>query len=223
MVFRFTSITDLLYYFDYSIRAFLTLRLCYKYWKVSEVRVPTIDIRYQKPILNPFKMTNGRLLILFFTNPMIGAVILSFMALATAGTIVSIYVPLYREYKVGCVNDIATSNGSFIGHNLYSSSYNFALRKGRSFIVKETNFIDVQKSNTCYQMYKDSVAKLNEQIEEFNTQSQIIENVANHVRVIEQCVDSELLDTQFRIACCNQSGYDSCLQDVRHENTILVH
>jgi hypothetical protein len=206
---RFTSLSDLLYLFDYSMRAFFTLRLVYKYWRVSEVKVPTIDVRHRKPVLNPFQMTNGRLVILFFTNPMVGASILLFLALATAGTIVSIYIPLYKEYKNGCLNSVS-AHGTFIGYNIYSSSYKFALRAGSSSIVKDTDAIDVQRSNVCKKMHKDSVTKLNDQIEDYNIQTQIIENVARHVGVIEQCVDSEVLDAQFEIACCNYSGYDRC-------------
>jgi hypothetical protein len=209
---KFSSMSDLLFMIDYVFRIFFTLRMCYKYWHVSEVQIPKVDIRTQKEVTNPFEMSNGRLIISFFTNPMIGAFLGSIITVATAATIMSVYFPLYTEYRNGCIPSEA--NGTFIGENVYSSAYNFAYREGSSSILRGIDQLDMLKANACGSMNLSSVKKYNEQLAISASHSQIISRIGNQMGILERCIDTEISDLQYIAACCNHEGYSGCNNDV---------
>ena len=206
---KFSSISDLLYLIDYAFRIFFTIRMCYKYWRVSEVQIPKVDIRTQKEITNPFRMSNGRLITSVFTNPLIGAFLGSIIALATVATVMSVYLPLFSEYRNGCIP--YGTNGTFIGQNVYSSAYNFAYQEGSSSLLKGKKDLDIFKTDIYTSLHVSSVKKYNEHLANSASNSQIITRVGNQIGTLERCIDTDISDQEYIQACCGHAGYGSCI------------
>lgn len=206
---KFSSISDLLYLIDYAFRIFFTIRMCYKFWRVSEIKMPKVDIRTQKEVTNPFKMSNGRLVISFFTNPLVGAFLGSIIAFATVATVMSVYLPLFKEYRNGCVPH--GTNGTFIGENMYSSAYNFAYQEGSSSLLKGAKSLDIFKTKICTPLHVSSVKKYNEHLANSASNSQIIARVSSQMGTLGRCIDTDISDLEYIEACCDHTGYGSCI------------
>ena len=205
---KFTSLGDLVFLVDFFFRIYFSIRMCYRYWQVNQVKIPHIDIRTQKEMVNPFQMSNGRIVIHFFTNPVVGALLGSAVLLMTVTAITTVYLPLYSEYRDGCIP--VEASGTFISENIYSSAYNFAYRGGSSSLVKSTDAFEVLKSNTCSSMYIPSASKQAADTGDVATNLRSMLTVGEHMGIFEKCIDIEFIDGMFNRACCNQTGYGIC-------------
>ena len=205
---KFTSLADAVFIVDFIFRIYFSVRMCYRWWQVSEVKIPHVDIRTQTEIWNPFQVSNGRAIVLFFTNPMFGSLLGGVLALLLVTAVTTVYMPLYNEYRQGCVP--LDASGTFFSKNVYSSGYNFAYRDGSSSLVKTIDTLEVQRSNTCSAMYMSSVNKQIKDSSELASDLKSIDTIGGKMRTFDKCIDIELIDEMFQTACCNQTGYTFC-------------
>lgn len=203
------AIGDVMFLADYAIRIFFSVRMCCKYWSVSAVKLPHIDLRTEKELAtNPFKWNNGRLFIAMISNPLTGLLLMSIIISWIVTFSTSVYFPILDEYKSGCT--AKSGNGTFISENLYPSAYNYAYNGGTSSLIKGMESIEKNRTNTCSSEYTTSAQKYNEDTRKFTGYLQLIMQVQNEMESFGKCIDPNLIDAQFESACCNHSGYVSC-------------
>ena len=202
------SVGDLFFLVDWVFRVYFTIRLCFKYWDVSSVKIPQVDIRTEKEVFNPFKLNHGRLFFLVVSNPLVGALLASTIVIWILAFSTSVYIPIFEEYRSGCIPQDA--NGTFVAENIYSSAYNFAYRDGSSSLVKGADTFETTKSNTCASMFTSSATKQNDNAGNYGAFSRSIQTVGYQMSLFEKCIDKELADAQFSLACCSQAGYARC-------------
>ena len=153
-------------------------------------------------------MSNGRLVILLFTNPLIGACMFAIVITCVLAFASSVYTPLYLEYINGCVP--SNGNGTFTTANIYSTAYNFAYQGGSSSLVNGLESFDEERASTCSKWYTTSVTKQNEDVFQMQSFSQSLEVTNGQMDLLDKCINKEVTNEQFQLACCGLSGYDSC-------------
>lgn len=195
--------------------------MCFRIWDAgSTISLPEVNIRSTKPIRNPLKMTNGRLLTHLFTNPFIGLMLLMLLGSSWLVAMVSsVYLPLYEEYNNGCVP--ANGSGTFFTDNLFSSAYNFAYQEGSSLIVVERlEDFDTMRTETCTSMYSTQ-STIEEQenamilllLASFKSSLNISRG---KMEEMQNCI-SEDIDIHFQQACCGYDGYPNCNPEVKSD------
>lgn len=206
------DLKNLLFFVDRVYRIYLTIRLCFKFWDAGCIRLPPVDIRTQKVIANPFKMSNGRFFINLFTNPIVGTLLSGFIVLWVVILGAALYIPLYSEYRNGCVP--RNGDGTFISKNLESSSYNYAFRDGASALLKRVDEIEQERTNKCSVNFVSSTAKQNKDAIELANHINAVLTAKDPMNTFEKCIDLELTEALFQDACCNKTGYEQCLNNV---------
>ena len=205
---KFASISDMLFLLDFGFRIYLTVRLFFKYWDAGSIKLPEIDMRTCKEIRNPFKMSNGRLFILLFTNPLIGAFLMVLVGSWVVSFAASVYAPVYMEYVNGCVPQ--NGNGTFVTSNVYSMSYNFAYQQGSSSLVRGIKTFDKERSVACSSLYASSATKQNDDMLQISSFTKSIKSTNKYMGKLNKCIDVDLIDMQFESACCGKQGYGAC-------------
>lgn len=208
---KFGSISDVLFLVDFVFRSYFTIRMFFKYWDVGSIKLPEIDVRVHKEIKNPFKMSNGRLIFLLFTNPLIGALMFAVVLIWVLSFVSSVYTPLYVEYSNGCIP--ADGNGTFTTANIYSMSYNLAYQSGSSSLLKELESFDSERTSMCSKLYTSSVTKQNQDMLQLRSYSKSLESTNEQVELFKKCINSESIDEMFHLACCGRVGYEECSDD----------
>ena len=190
--------------------------MCFRFWDAgSTISLPEVDIRSTKPIRNPLKMTNGRLLTHLFTNPFIGLMLLMLLGSSWLVAMVSsVYLPLYEEYNNGCVP--ANGNGTFFTDNLFSSAYNFAYQEGSSLIVERLEDFDTMRTETCTSMYTQSTIKEQENEILLASFKSSLNISRGKMEEMQNCI-SEDIDIHFQQACCGYDGYPNCNPEVKSD------
>lgn len=206
-----TAIGDVAFLADYTIRIYFTIRMLFKYWSASAVKIPQIDIRTDSEIAtNPLEWRNGRLFIAIISSPLTGL----FLTIVISSWIVtftkSVYIPIFNEFRSGCVPDYA--NGTFISENVYSAAYNYAYNKGSSSLVEGVENLEKVRTRSCSIHSISSARKQNEDARQLMQHSQLLSNVQDQMGIFAKCIDSDILDESFETACCGQVGYNSCAE-----------
>ena len=211
---QFASISELLFLLDFAFRTYFTVRICFRFWDTGSISLPEVDIRSTKPITNPFKMSNGRLLTHLFTNPFIGLMLLILLGSWLVSIVSSVYLPLYEEYNNGCVP--TSGNGTFFTNNLFSSAYNFAYQEGSSLIVERLEDYDTRRTETCTSIYTQSTMK--EQENEIILASLLssLNMSRGKMEEMQTCISDEI-DNYFQEACCGYDGYQNCNFNVKSD------
>ena len=205
---KFASVSDMLYLLDFVFRIYFSIRLFFKYWDAGSIKIPDVDVRLYKEVKNPFKMSNGRLIILLFTNPLIGVFLMIFVGTWVVTVVSSVYTPLYMEYVNGCVPQ--HGNGTFMTANVYSAAYNFAYQEGSTSLVKGIKKFDRERSSRCSSMYAASATKENDDMLQIDSFAKSLLVTNDHMERLRKCLDIARLDMQFQSACCGKTGYKSC-------------
>ncbi len=205
---KFASVSELLFMLDFVFRAYLTIRMFFKYWDAGSIKLPEIDVRKHREVKNPFHMSNGRFVILLFTNPLIGALLTMLVGTWVLTFASSVYTPLYLEYTNGCVPQ--DGNGTFITSNIYSMVYNFAYQDGSSSLVSGMELFDTERSSRCSSLYAKTASKQNDDILQISSFSKSLEITSEKMELLEKCIDIDLANTQFESACCGEDGYSEC-------------
>ena len=217
LIFELSSIVNVLYLGDYIFRAYLTLKLCYKYWNVSSIKVPEIDIRKNKEITNPFTMSKGRILFFLVTHPMVGGILAFAVAFLTISVITSIYSPIFRHYASECIPE--DGQGTFLGRNLYTTAYNFASRDGSSLLRKKLDDFDIKSIESCSSEHSSSVFMYSEDLAKLESHRNTLVRLNADMILMDDCLDKDLIQNLFQNACCGEIGYGQCSnQTEKYEN-----
>ena len=212
---KFASISDLLFLLDFAFRTYFTVRMCFRFWDAGSISLPEVDIvRSTKPIRNPLKMTNGRLLTHLFANPFIGLMLLMLLGSWLVSMVSSVYLPLYEEYNNGCVP--ANGNGTFFTDNLFSSAYNFAYQEGSSLIVERLEDFDTMRTEACTSMYTQSTIEERENEILLASFKSSLNISRGKMEEMLNCI-SEDIDIHFQQACCGYDGYPNCNPEVKSD------
>lgn len=206
----------MLFFLDFAFRIYFSIRLFFKYWDAGSIKMPQVDIRLYREVKNPFKMSKGRLFILLFTNPIVGASMLGLVGVWILTFAVSVYTPLYTEYTNGCVPQ--QGNGTFLTSNVYSTAYNFAYQEGSRSLVKGIEKFDSYRSSTCSSMFTASTNKQNNDILQVDSFTNTLNTTNNHMLHLQTCLDTNQLDPLFQIACCGEAGYGECNNNNNNNN-----
>jgi hypothetical protein len=217
---KFASVSEMIFLLDFVLRIYLSIRMFFRYWDSGSIKLPEVDVRTQKEIRNPFKMSNGRLIILLFTNPLVGAFLLMVVGAWILSFASSVYTPLYKEFVNGCVPQ--TGNGTFITSNIYSMSYNLAYQDGTSSLVKGIESFDAERSKQCTSIYAKSASKQNDDMIQLASYAKSLQTTGERMALFEKCTDIDLADTQFQLACCGEIGYDECGNNTSIEQSSFI-
>jgi len=212
---KFDSISDVFFLLDFSFRIYFALRLCFKYWDAGVVRLPEIDMRSEKGIKNPFKISCGRMVILFVTSPLIGALSATLVGTWMVKTMSSVYYPLYREYASGCV--LSDGNGTFVTENLYSMGYNSAYEKGSTSLLEGVESFDLKRSQTCTSSHAKTQTRHNTVATEIASYKKAINTTGDQMYLLQKCINAPVIDDDFQKACCGQLGYEDCNVTVKSD------
>lgn len=204
------SFEDVLIIADFVLRVYLSIRLCFKYWSVSSVKLPDIDIRVQRNEFkaNPLQWNNGKLFVALVSNPLTGLLLLSIVVSWIVSFTTSVYLPVLMDYKSGCVE--LNSNGTFISENLYSFAYNYAYNTGSSDIIKGTEKIEAIRMNTCSEQAPISATKQDDDRTKIAQNSHLVSSINNRLELYGQCINVDQLDIIFSELCCDWLGYNRC-------------
>ena len=147
-IFGIVSLGDIIFLVDYAFRVYFSIRLVFRYWSASSIKLPEIDIRREKELsANPLEWNHGRLFVAIISNPLTGLLVASVVISWVVTFTTSVYTPLFSEYRSGCIPEAA--NGTFISSNLYSTSYNYAYNEGSSVLVEGVEIFEASKNNIC--------------------------------------------------------------------------
>jgi len=210
-IFGIVSLGDIFFLVDFAFRAYFSIRLIFKYWSVSSVSLPQVDIRKEKEVAaNPLEWNQGRLVIAIISNPLTGLLVATVIISWIVTFTTSVYTPLFGEYRSGCIPKDA--NGTFVSSNLYSTAYNYAYKEGSSLLVEGAEMFEASKNNICSSNFISSANNQNDDAAKLAGNSQVISTLQRQMNVFDKCIDIELIDTSFSVTCCGQPGYPSCDQ-----------
>jgi hypothetical protein len=208
-IFGIVSLGDILFLVDYAFRVYFSIRLVFRYWSASSIKLPEIDIRREKELsANPLEWNHGRLFVAIISNPLTGLLVASVVISWVVTFTTSVYTPLFSEYRSGCIPEVA--NGTFISSNLYSTSYNYAYNEGSSVLVEGVEIFEASKNNICSNNFISSANKQNGDASKLAGNSQLISTLQYQMAVFDKCIDTDSIDLYFSAACCGQEGYQSC-------------
>ena len=156
---KLLSLGNFIFLLDFGLRAYFSLRLCFRYWDVSSVALPKVDIRAQKEKSNPLQMSSARLLLESLTNPAVGTLFGSLTLFWIFIIIVSVYSPLLVDFRRNCVP--MNGVGTFIGSNIFSVAFNFAYERGSSSLVEGLESFEIQRVSTCSSLQSKSIQVMN--------------------------------------------------------------
>eukprot|EP00586_Coscinodiscus_wailesii_P015898 CAMPEP_0172506782 /NCGR_PEP_ID=MMETSP1066-20121228/198223_1 /TAXON_ID=671091 /ORGANISM="Coscinodiscus wailesii, Strain CCMP2513" /LENGTH=816 /DNA_ID=CAMNT_0013283975 /DNA_START=430 /DNA_END=2880 /DNA_ORIENTATION=+ len=207
---QFTSLSQLLFFIDFAIRGYQSLKILFKFGSVGTLRLPEIDLRVYKEERNWCRMSSPRILLSIVTSPITGlalvAVVLSYgVSLAS-----SLYSPFYQNYMQGCVAPSSSTNGSFVTANLFSMAYNHAGRVGNARLVEGLEEFDRLRVETCAMYQSDSQQRHNENIMILNALQYSFNKTKQDVDLLRACLDTEAINEILNRECCGRQGYDEC-------------
>ncbi|CAN0490508.1 unnamed protein product, partial [Laminaria digitata] len=124
------SLATLLVAADYLFRFSSTVRLFVRFWGRAGLGLPDADMRVDKEVAAKGGILSsarkGAIKVLL--HPVTGMLFFSCVLSIVAYNLSSLYLPLYDDYRAGCVQK--TQNGSFFSQNVYSIAYNYAADEG---------------------------------------------------------------------------------------------
>ena len=205
---RLGSIGSLFFMTDFVFRLYFTIRLCFKYWEVGSISLPSIEMRAHKKKSNLFNMSFGELFLHIITNPFFGVFVAVLVATWVLFITSSLYIPLYEEYVSGCVP--MHGNGTFLTKNAQSIAYNLAYQDGSRSLIEGIDSFDLMRSKSCNLFYISSISKKNEDSAKLQSLIKSQEIINKQMNKLRTCIDIPDIDLDFRTACCNQKGYKNC-------------
>jgi hypothetical protein len=205
---EFLSLGNFIFLFDFGLRAYFSLRLCFRYWDVSSVALPKVDIRAQKETSNPLEMSSGRLLIECLTNPAVSTLFGLLIIFWIFMIIASVYSPLLTEFRQYCVP--INGEGTFIGTNIFSVAFNFAYERGTSSRMEGLDSFEIQRVSTCSSLQSKSIQDMNGAAFELLAHNKTFTTIGNRIDVLQRCIAIAVLDRYFEEACCGEIGYEAC-------------
>jgi hypothetical protein len=205
---EFLNLSDAFIFVDYILRFYTSIRLLMKYWFATSLAMPSIDLRVNKEIRNPFRMHPVRAAVAFVTSPLGGLVLLLTACTWLLAMIAALYVPLLQSYTSGCVR--ASGNGTFVTKNMYSLAYNYAYQDGSALLIEGMDAFDLKRGDTCSSRYTTSATLQNTLTSNVTTYANFHRQMSKSMGVAQRCIDSDELDSAFTEACCDMITYPDC-------------
>jgi len=168
--------------FDYLFRVFRTLQIIRKYWRVSALSLPPADVRtdhMQSKGLSYGNRNTAQKLAACIAHPATACITLSAMAAAIIVLLISLYLPLYKNFIRGCINNqiVCKSNatnaydfgpGTMISNNAYGISYSYAASEGDKVTTVEVDKVNGRKEIVCNRELDRSQQIMNNDDREWN-------------------------------------------------------
>lgn len=205
---QFNKLSDGFVLVDYVFRAYVSIRLLIKYWFATSLAMPSIDLRANKEIKNPFRMHPVKAVVAFLTSPMGGFILFLLSSTWIVGMIAGLYHPMLKSYTSGCVQ--ADGNGTFITKNLFSVAYNHAYQDGSGILIEGMDAFDLKRGDTCSSRYTSSATLQNSMSSNFSAYSTFHRELSSDMGLAQRCINSNKLDDAFRKACCGAATYPPC-------------
>lgn len=115
---------------DYVFRFTSSVRLFIRFWGRGGLGLPDADMRVDKHVAGASGVIgNARKgAIQIILSPITTVVFFAIVVLFMVYNMGKLYVPLFNDYRAGCVD--RTQTGSFFSQNVYSVAYNYAADRG---------------------------------------------------------------------------------------------
>lgn len=198
---------DILFLVDFGFRIYFSIRLFFKYWSVSSIKLPEIDVRTEKDFhtMNPLKWSYGKFIFTVIVNPITGMLLGLVLVTLIIRFASDIVFPLVADYEKGCVANGV--EGTFLSANLYSFAYNFAYNDGSSILVDGLKNLETQRTNLCFDNVSPSVTKYNDDLSYFNQTMLMVSTLGRQFDKYSECVDTNTFDNQISTACCQNIDF----------------
>jgi len=212
LLLEFSNVGDLMFFIDFIIRVYFSARIIYKYWDVSSIRTPLIDIRTNKKTVNPLEMSPFQTICCLVFNKKSGLLVISFLFVWMMSLLYGAYSPLYIDFYRGCVKN--SENGTFVTNNIYSIAYNFAARDGSSAGLNGLRELNRRRREICSTQRTSSIRSLQENEVKLSS----LKNLHNETREIigdyRMCLDVENMDSIFGQLCCEYELFNSTCSNI---------
>eukprot|EP00814_Leptocylindrus_danicus_P006810 CAMPEP_0116018496 /NCGR_PEP_ID=MMETSP0321-20121206/8682_1 /TAXON_ID=163516 /ORGANISM="Leptocylindrus danicus var. danicus, Strain B650" /LENGTH=837 /DNA_ID=CAMNT_0003488899 /DNA_START=3044 /DNA_END=5558 /DNA_ORIENTATION=- len=202
------SISEMTFFLDFVVRLYFSARLIFKYWDMSSIVTPIVDLRAYKRPTNPLKMSPLRLMFLALTNWVTGMVAAGIFFLWLFAVVSSIYAPLFDEYRSGCVDP--GGNGTFITANFFSTAHNFAAQDGSTVLIEGLSSFDNHRVETCSRYRYQSINQYQMDRTLMSSLRRSNNETRETIDLYQRCLDIDEMDVLFQNACCGKAGYDAC-------------
>lgn len=115
---------------DYLFRCSSSIRLVIRFWGRAGIGLPDADLRADKPVLGGkgFVAICRTAIWTVITHPVTGMFVLGGLMGFLAYNVILLYMPIYADYRAGCVE--RTENGSVFAQNVFSIAYSYAAENG---------------------------------------------------------------------------------------------
>lgn len=193
---------DILFLVDFGFRIYFSIRLFFKYWSVSSIKLPEIDVRTEKDFhtMNPLKWSYGKIVFTVIVNPITGMLLGLVLVTLIIRFASDIVFPLVADYEKGCVAN--AFEGTFLSANLYSFAYNFAYNDGSSILVDGLKNLETRRTNLCFDNVSPSITKYNDDMSYFNQTMLMVSTLGRQFDKYSECVDTTTFDNQISTTCC---------------------
>jgi len=129
---------------DVVFRVFQSFVTVWKYWSMSDMGLPTIDVRSFDSKKVGWKWN-------FFTMmkwmPFVSVAIVGCFFIAAIVTMTAVYIPQYQSYQNACVHK--SQNGTMVTRNGYSFAYNFAAFEYNEKVGRQMGQYDQRRTKSC--------------------------------------------------------------------------
>ena len=198
---------DILFLVDFGFRIYFSIRLFFKYWSVSSIKLPEIDVRTEKDYhtMNPLRWSYGKIVFTVIVNPVTGMLLGLVLVTLIIRFASDIVFPLVADYEKGCVANAV--QGTFLSANLYSFAYNFAYNDGSSILVDGLKNLETRRTNLCFDNVSPSVTKYNDDMSYFNQTMLMVSTLGRQFDKYSECVDTNTFDNQILTACCKNNDF----------------
>jgi len=208
---KFNYLSDSFVFVDFIFRAYISIKLLFKYWFATSIAMPKVDLRANKETKNPFRMHPLRAAVAFATSKYGGFTIFVASSAWIITIVASLYIPLLHSYTSGCVSN--TGNGTFVTKNIYSVAYNHAYQDGSGLLVEGMDAFDVKRGKSCNSRYTATAALQNNIAANFSAYYNFHEEIKNNMDLLKRCIDEIELNNYFDSSCCGMATYPDCLLD----------
>ncbi len=215
---KFNYLSDSFVFVDFIFRAYISIKLLFKYWFATSIAMPKVDLRANKESKNPFRMHPLRAAVAFATSKYGGFTIFVASSAWIITIVASLYIPLLHSYTSGCVS--GTGNGTFVTKNIYSVAYNHAYQDGSGLLVEGMDAFDVKRGKSCNSRYTTTAALQNNINANFSAFYNFHEEIKNNMNLLKRCIDENKLDNDFDSSCCGLATYSDCFLDVSESSGV---
>lgn len=150
-------VVDVVVYGDLIFRLVKTVTLIKKYWKMSSVGKPPIDIRLKKlrKLKAGHRPSKAAKKVALLTNPKLLSFISTILLLLLVTVFWQTYSPFYDAFKAGCVDTRfdeildRKKSGTLLYRNVETLSFTYATNKGDNIRKSKLDDLNVRQVKNC--------------------------------------------------------------------------